>query len=110
MNRSNDLLNLEKKLEAHNIQERITNKFLLKPDMTKPNTITTNPSLMGNLNSFLDQFKKSNELLLSDSTKVAEMNIEDSENRKNAKNGLIKMVSLIYKPLANFLLIIFNRI
>lgn len=88
INRSNDLLNLEKKLEAHQTNERILNKFILKPNITAP---TNNKDLLGNLSSFLENFKKSNEQLLSDSTKLSEKNIEVEDN-KYSKNGMVKMV------------------
>jgi len=92
MNRSNDLLNLEKKLEAHNINDRVLNKFVLKPDINRP---SNNNELIGNLNSFLSNFKKSNEELLSNPAKLSEMNIEDEANNKFSKKGIIKMVNII---------------
>ena len=83
MNKSNDLLNLEKKLENNTSQDLILNKFKFNKPEIGNSKINTN--LMTNVSSFLQKFKASNDELLNNPENVEKASIESELNKYNTK-------------------------
>jgi hypothetical protein len=83
MNKSNDLLNLEKKLENNSSQELILNRFKInKPEI---GTSKINPNLFNNVSSFIEKFKVANDELLNNPDKLEQASIEANLNKYNTK-------------------------
>lgn len=88
MNKSDmTLMSLEKKLEAYSPNEVVLNKFLIKPKFDK-NEVKKGKDFLKNLDTFVNNFKKSNDELLSNQDMIDRMNIE---NDVNSKGKCIKM-------------------
>jgi hypothetical protein len=82
MNKSNDLLNLEKKLENNTTQDLILNKFKInKPEISN----TKNPNLLNNISSFLQMMKASNDELLNNPENIEKASLEAEVNKYNSK-------------------------
>jgi hypothetical protein len=82
MNKSNDLLNLEKKLENNTSQDLILNKFKMnKPQISNPK----NPNLLNNISSFLQMMKASNDELLNNPENIEKASLEAEVNKYNTK-------------------------
>jgi hypothetical protein len=83
MNKSNDLLSLEKKLQNNTTDELILNKFKLnKPEIGNSKI---NPNLLSNVSSFIEKFKASNDELLKNPDKLEQASIEANLNKYNTK-------------------------
>jgi hypothetical protein len=86
MKKSNELLNLEKKLENNTQHEIILNKFKFnKPEIGK----IQKSGLFDNLGKFVNEFKQSNEELLNDPDKAKLLDIENE--KINKRNKYIEM-------------------
>jgi hypothetical protein len=83
MNKSNDLLNLEKKLENYSSQDLILNKFKFnKPEIGNSKM---NSNILTNVSSFLQKFKASNDELLNNPDNIEKASIESELNKYNSK-------------------------
>ena len=79
MKKSNDLLNLEKKLE-YSSDDIVMNKFKFnKPDIQNS---TINKNLLQNLSNFMETFKQSNEELLNNPESIKQLTIETGLENK----------------------------
>ena len=88
MNKSNDLLNLEKKLENNSSQDLILNRFKFnKPNISQSNL---DSNLFNNVSSFLEKFKASNDDLINNPDKLQQASIEAHIDNKY-KNKYIEM-------------------
>jgi hypothetical protein len=84
MKKSNELLNLEKRLENNTQHEIILNKFKFnKPDISNQNT--GNNDFLTNIGRFINELKKSNDEILNDPEKSKNLDIEDCKVKKNRK-------------------------
>jgi O-phosphoseryl-tRNA(Cys) synthetase len=83
MNKSNDLLNLEKRLENNTSQDLVLNKFKFnKPEISNTKT---NPNLLTNVSSFLEKLKASNDELLNNPQNIEKASIESDLNKYKSK-------------------------
>lgn len=82
--RDNSLLKLEKKLESFSSKDILLSKFVLKPNIDKTE-ILQGRNFLKNIGSFVDNFKKQNNEILTDENKIKTLNIE--EGAELAKNN-----------------------
>ncbi len=85
MKNDKSLLSLEKKLENSSTEERILTKFKFKPDFDVSDLKKGSSSTLGNIQEFLQNFKKSNDELLSDNKALQQFNIEIKEESNDSK-------------------------
>lgn len=70
------LLDLERKLDAYDAKERIANKFVLKPSITKVGKST----LLSNAKDFISKFKLDTQEILVSNERKKQVNIESETN------------------------------